>query len=162
MKNKNQSQKGFTLIELLVVIAIIALLSSVALIAFMSARAKSRDAKRLSDMTQMNTGLALYFASNRGYPTSPNGIPSALVPYYASNIPQNPRPGDGVCDSLTYDPPVPNGTSAGQYYYYPSGTLYMGTENVNVYPEYAYYFCLGDQTGNFSGGIHVMTPQGVR
>ena len=160
MKNKNKKQNGFTLIELMVVVAVIALLSSVALIAFMSARQKSRDAKRLSDMTQMNTGLALYFASNRGYPSGPNGIPEALMPNYASTLPRNPQPADGICTSVTYDPPVPNGTVADNYYYYPSGTPYLGTEGSMVYPDYYYYICLGNMTGNFPGGLHVMTPQG--
>ena len=58
MRHKNKTD-GFSLLELMVVIAIIALLTSIALIAFMSARQKSRDAKRLADMTQMNSALEL-------------------------------------------------------------------------------------------------------
>lgn len=50
-------QKGFTLIELLVVIAIIGLLSTLAVISLNSARAKARDAQRLSDTKQMSTIL---------------------------------------------------------------------------------------------------------
>ena len=52
------NKKGFTLIELLVVIAIIGLLSTLAVIALGSARQKSRDAKRLSDLKQVQTGEA--------------------------------------------------------------------------------------------------------
>lgn len=163
---KRQSVKtgvGFTLIELMVVIAIIALLTSIALIALMSARQKSRDAKRLSDMTQMNTGLELYFATFRGYPSSSSGIPSALVPSYTSSLPRAPQPADGGCGSITYSPPVPAGTYGSGYYYYPSGTAYLGSDGITpVYPSYSYYFCLGNQTGNFSPGAHMLTPQGVR
>ena len=53
--------RGFTLIELLVVISIIALLSSVTLTGLNSARAKARDAKRLSDLAQLRTAMFLYY-----------------------------------------------------------------------------------------------------
>ncbi len=61
-------QKGFTLIELLVVIAIIGLLSTLAVVALNSARSKARDAKRVSDIKQIQTGLELHYADNTGYP----------------------------------------------------------------------------------------------
>ena len=80
-KKTIRAEGGFTLIELMVTVSLIALLSSLALIAYMSARAKGRDAKRLSDITQMNTALELYFANNRGYPTTSAGLPLALVLY---------------------------------------------------------------------------------
>ncbi len=154
--------KGFTLIELLVVIAIIALLSSVALIATMSARQKSRDAKRLADMTQMNTGLELYFSTNKGYPSSTNGIPSALVPAFASSLPTSPLPADGGCSTTPYPAPA-NGSNGDVYYYYPTGTSYTAPDNVTtVYPSYGYYFCLGGQTGIFAPGVHLLTPVGLR
>lgn len=62
--------KGFTLIELLVVIAIISLLSSVVLASLNSARAKARDAKRLSDMHQMQVALEFYYDTFGRYPDS--------------------------------------------------------------------------------------------
>ncbi len=161
MRNKKYQthSKGFTLIELLVVIAIIALLSSIALIALMSARSKSRDVKRASDMVQMNTALELYFSTFKGYPSATNGAPAPLVPTVATKLPNNPLPADGGCDSLGYTAPgVGNGDA---YYYYPSGTAYA-INGVTVYPDYAYYFCLGNTTGNLAPGIHLMTPRGLR
>lgn len=63
-KNKN----GFTLIELLVVIAIIGLLSSVVLASLNTARIKSRDSFRLSEIKQLQTALELYYDKNGRYP----------------------------------------------------------------------------------------------
>jgi len=60
--------EGFTLIELLVVIAIIGLLSSIVFTSIKSARAKSRDARRLADINQIRTALELYLDSNNVYP----------------------------------------------------------------------------------------------
>ncbi|HLD81687.1 MAG TPA: type II secretion system protein [Patescibacteria group bacterium] len=81
MKN---NQRGFTLIELLVVIAIIALLSTLAVFSLNSARQKSRDAKRLADVKQVQTALELYYDDQRGYPVSdlllgPTGDPPVAM-----------------------------------------------------------------------------------
>ncbi len=65
MKMKKQ---GFTLIELLVVIAIIGLLSTLAVVALGNARTKARDAKRMSDLKQMQTALELYYTDKNSYP----------------------------------------------------------------------------------------------
>ena len=73
MKNK----KGFTLIELLVVIAIIGLLATLSVVALNNARQKSRDAKRVSDIKQIQTALELYFVDNNGYPTE--AVPGVVL-----------------------------------------------------------------------------------
>lgn len=79
----HRRNKGFTLIELLVVIAIIGILSSVVLASLNSAREKSRDAKRVSDIKQMQLALELYYDSNGQYPVDV----ASLSPDY---IPQDP------------------------------------------------------------------------
>lgn len=61
-------REGFTLIELLVVISIIGLLSSVVLVSVNSARAKARDAKRLSDLKQYQLALEFYYDRYSKYP----------------------------------------------------------------------------------------------
>lgn len=62
------TQKGFTLIELLVVIAIIGILSSVVLVSLNTARAKSRDAGRITAIKQVQNALALYYVDRNDYP----------------------------------------------------------------------------------------------
>lgn len=69
-KTDKKTKKGFTLIELLVVISIISLLSSVVLASLSIARAKARDAKRLSDMHQIQLALELYRDAYGNYPVS--------------------------------------------------------------------------------------------
>lgn len=94
-------QKGFTLIELLVVIAIIGLLASVVLVALNGARTKARDTKRIADLKQMQTALALYYdANNSQYPNCPvwtystdaswNCLQTALAPYMPK-LPVDPK-----------------------------------------------------------------------
>ncbi|OGG55364.1 hypothetical protein A3D62_02340 [Candidatus Kaiserbacteria bacterium RIFCSPHIGHO2_02_FULL_49_11] len=83
----HKKNKGFTLIELLVVIAIIGILSSVVLASLNSAREKSRDARRISDIKQLQLALELYYDSNANYPTST----SSLVPSYIAANPTDPQ-----------------------------------------------------------------------
>lgn len=71
----SNKRSGFTLIELLVVIAIIALLSTLAVVALGSTRKKANDAKRLTDIKQVQTALELYYSEHQGYPvTTANGV----------------------------------------------------------------------------------------
>lgn len=81
--------RGFTLIELLVVIAIIGILSSIVLASLNSARQKSRDARRIGDIKQLQLALEMYYDSNNGYPSST----SALAPDYIPVEPKDPQTG---------------------------------------------------------------------
>ena len=66
-------EKGFTLIELLVVIAIIGLLSSIVLESVNAAREKARDARRISDLKQLQKAVELYYDDHGQYPVSCRG-----------------------------------------------------------------------------------------
>lgn len=106
MKSWVDKNKGFTLIEVLVVIAIIGILSSVVLSSLNGARVKSRDAKRISDLKQIQIALNLYYSDNGHYPLVPYWATSGTTTYdggtrwvalqtllspYLSNLPRDPK-----------------------------------------------------------------------
>lgn len=155
--------KGFTLIELLVVIAIIGLLSTLAVVALNSARQKSRDAKRVADIKQIQTALELYFADQNGYAS--HGAGSNLVlggassralcggttpgwkatcasgeTVYMGLVPAASAPADGTC------------TSAQNDFTY---TLASAT-------SYTITFCLGGTVGELSAGARTANPNGIQ
>ena len=63
-------KNGFTLIELLVVIAIIGVLASTVLASLNSAREKARNARRKTDMRQLELAIQLYYDTNGTFPPS--------------------------------------------------------------------------------------------
>lgn len=102
------NKKGFTLIELLVVIAIIGLLSTLAVVALGNARVKARDAKRMSDLKQVQTALELYYTDQNAYPAgsaaplgsgnyaclNASGFQAAgCANAYMGSVPSDPSPG---------------------------------------------------------------------
>ncbi|MDO8500174.1 MAG: prepilin-type N-terminal cleavage/methylation domain-containing protein [bacterium] len=80
-------KKGFTLIELLVVIAIIGVLASIVLASLNSARKKSRDARRIADIKQIQLALELSFDANQAYPAD---IATATLAPYIPSVPADP------------------------------------------------------------------------
>lgn len=86
MKKYMMGKRGFTLIELLVVIAIIGILSAVVLTSLNSARQKARDARRISDIKQIQLALELSYDANGTYPAAL----SALAPTYMASVPIDP------------------------------------------------------------------------
>lgn len=107
-KNHRRARAGFTLIELLVVIAIIGILASIVVASLNTARKKSRDARRIADIKQLQLALELYFDAAKG----PNG--SGTIASY---------PGDALANLTTtlvssYIPKVPvDPTNSGIYVY---------------------------------------------
>ena len=79
-----KAHRGFTLIELLVVISIIGLLSSIILASLNSARAKARDARRVSDLKQVAIALALFYDDHGSYPVADCGSGSTPSSHWAN------------------------------------------------------------------------------
>lgn len=160
MKNKKNHKKGFTLIELLVVVAIMGMLAALAVVALNNARARARDARRVSDIKQIQTALELYFLDNYDYPvgtnlhlgsetsqclsstggTGWNGTCGGTV--YMSEAPLNPAPYDegGNCTDDT------------------SAYIYSRDNSTSYHITY----CIGSDIGNIAGAAeHSATPAGI-
>ena len=135
--------KGFTLIELLVVIAIIGFLATAAIVSLNSARSKARDARRLSDIRQLQSALGLYFDAHQSYPACEG--PATLNNDYTclqilvkdgfiSKVPRDPQTGCGyvVCEYYYGAPGWWNRNQSGHYlgFQWPY-ELQFGLENKN-------------------------------
>lgn len=124
-----KKQRGFTLIELLVVIAIIGILSSVVLASLNQARSKSRDARRVADIKQVQTALELYYdANSSSYPTAT----TSLVPTYIAVMPTDPSTQAAYAYSGMNNSAGGNTctTNAKDCTFYHLGTTLEGTANV--------------------------------
>lgn len=144
MKQIN-NRKGFTLIELLVVIAIIGILSTLAIVALGSARQKSRDAKRVSDMRSVYTALELYNNEVGTYPATAAVAPLGSIAngstVYMAVVPTNPAPwNEGSCSTVN---------SNYTYTQLSSGTSYIMT------------YCISAATGELSAGRRHVNPNGI-
>jgi prepilin-type N-terminal cleavage/methylation domain-containing protein len=148
-------RKGFTLIELLVVIAIIGLLATLAVVALNSARTKSRDAKRVADIKQVQTALELAFVETNEYPTAATGTVLGSVGYNVlcdntgNAVWQADTTGcTTVFMSLVPSNPLPGG--ADYVYTSDNGTTYSLT------------FRLEATTGGLPAGDHTASPGGIQ
>ena len=154
MKNNKQ---GFTLIELLVVIAIIGLLSTLSIVALNSARARSRDARRVSDIKQIQTALEMYYNVADEYPTigtGPNQLSTSTSPAikygsttFMSFWPVAPTPRDNPGNAST---PCTEANNVYAYTVSSNNTTYTLT------------YCLGGDTGEIPAGIRTASPGGIR
>ena len=96
---KIQKKQGFTLIELLVVIAIIGILVAIIVPNLSNAKAAARDARRISDIKNIQLSLALYYNDNQHYPcTLGSGSIGTCVPdfypTYMATVPTDPSTGN--------------------------------------------------------------------
>jgi prepilin-type N-terminal cleavage/methylation domain-containing protein len=144
------NKKGFTLVELLVVIAIIGVLSTLAVVSLNNAREKSRDAKRVSDIKQVQTALELYFADQNGYPA---GAALVLGGASAGTLSSAGLTATGSGTGTTYMGQVPSNAT-------PGGADYVFTQ-LSSGLSYQITFTLEGQTGGLSANGHTATPSGI-
>jgi prepilin-type N-terminal cleavage/methylation domain-containing protein len=138
MKNKISSNRnGFTLIELLVVIAIIGLLATLSIIALNNARAKSRDAKRVADVRQMQTALELYYNDVQSYP-------SDLSSHQIAD-------GANIYMQIVPTPPVP-----------PAGILEYTYTMKNSGASYTLQYWLEGNVGSIQKGLNTATNASLK
>ena len=170
-ETSNMKKKGFTLIELLVVIAIIGLLSTLAVIALNNARQKSRDAKRVADVKQLQTALEMYYNQYNSYPpcgTYGTENDGAVVAVYEMNDTDYAECAKnlkaeffGGIESLhdpkdNTDDPC-NGAEHGD------GTDFCNYSYQGYSNGYAIYFVLEDTTGSeLLGGLRTASESGIQ
>lgn len=96
---------GFTLVEIMVAVGIIGIVMSLIMVATLQVRVRSRDSKRISDVTTIMNALESYYAANRSYPTMITAGEPFLVgsTTILPKIPSNPFPRtDGGCTNSDY------------------------------------------------------------
>ena len=149
MKNRS---KGFTLIELLVVIAIIGILSTLSVVALNSARARARDAKRISDIRQLQTALEMYYSASGSYPPDVAGPTGAYVGGFQNLVDA------GLLNAIPVNPkPADNTTECGSWRDY----FYHGIGDSTAQASYTISYCLGSGTGGLKEGKQIASPLGI-
>jgi prepilin-type N-terminal cleavage/methylation domain-containing protein len=146
------SKSGFTLIELLVVVAIIGLLASVIVVATGNARLKARDAKRLSDMQQIKSGLNVYLDFGGGFPAK-----AAWDTAQSSS-------GQLTCgsDNALKVPQDPlNFSNPGFTYTYAHGGSSLSGCGGTVYGDYYVEFQLEGSTSYGAAGTYYLGQRGI-
>ena len=111
------SRRGFTLLEILIVIAVFGLLATMAAISLSSARARMRDAQRISDVNVLRSALRQYWLDKASYPTSKS------VQLHAPGTNTDALTSNGFVAAKDAQPPVyldsvPTGPNVNEYYRY--------------------------------------------
>lgn len=73
-----KSKSGFTLIELLVVVVVIGILAGIVLVSYNSTQARSRDARRKTDVANIIKAMELYYGDKGEYPRPAGATGSAI------------------------------------------------------------------------------------
>ena len=132
---QKESSPAFTLIELLVVISIIGILSTLSVVALNNARSKARDARRLSDIKQINLALELYYNETGVYPPASGTLDANIAGLCLSDIGIS-----STCGTLVYLQKIPGDPLNNRDYQYrqlSNGLSYrLFAQLENDIPEY--------------------------
>ncbi len=114
-----RTARGFTLLEVMVVITIIGLLATVILASVADSQRNARDARRASDIREIQKSLELYRNANGLYPST---VPAGSAPNNVPNLVINMNA--GTYNITTYLPTIPTDpiapTGGNGYLYLPS------------------------------------------
>lgn len=142
--------RGFTLIELLIVISIIALLSSVILASLSTARRSARDAQRMSELSEMQTALELYYSDHQEYPDGDDaGEGSWDTPGNGTFI--APLVDGRYLGGHLQDPVINDAAGNLRYYRFPAGTAGCDASR-------GAFYVLGVADMETSNGSHPLSP----
>ena len=112
-------EHAFTLIELLIVISILGVLASIALVSFVSAQQRGRDAARKSDLKQVFSALELYYSDYGQYPNANTAGQIRACPSTGSGTACVWGGSSAFSDTkTTYMKAVPEDPASGQKYFY--------------------------------------------
>lgn len=138
-KPKKKIRWWFVLLLIFVIIPILMVIINMVLgiFAFDSAKVKSRDARRFSDIKMIQSGLQIYYDTAGRYPNEiiPGESLSFQGATYMQAVPINPKPNDGKC-SKNFE------------YQYVVG---------NNGQSYKLTYCLGVGFGGQEKGYHTIT-----
>ncbi len=114
------SRPGFSLLEGLIVLAMIGLLAAFAAVSLNSARARTRDAQRLANMSTIRSALQLYWLEKATYPAN-DGVNIGQAATKSEVLTSNGFAARAEVTGNVYLPLVPTGPKVGEFYTYKGG-----------------------------------------
>lgn len=120
------NKSGFTIIELIVVIVVIGILAAITLMSYTGVQRRARDDHRVTDVSNIEKAMELYYSDNGSYPV-PTGSTGSIINsgwYYSGDnswtMLSGLMLGSQAIDVLPTDPtntPSPSVLSTGSYGY---------------------------------------------
>jgi len=139
---KYDNQKGITLVKLLIIIIVLGAIIGIMFILLNNEKAKTRDAKRLSDISRLQAAFELMYSDTASYEqAAKNGC--SQVGMTASQ-----------CNLKNYIPSINQFKDPGRYQYLVSKVPSEDGYEITFYLEKSYY--------NLEAGKHTLSPQGIK
>lgn len=155
------NRRGFTLIELLVVVSIIGTLATAGMVSYSSVRATARDAKRMSDVRQLQAALEIYYENHDAYPS--DGVPgtAGLLVGEQDNWSLTDQGFSDIRKGQTYMLKLPkNAQPFGAPYVYRSLDA-NGHDCDSNCPDFRLVFYLEKGANDFQAGVHSISAVGI-